>query len=66
MHTQHIIGNGTCVISCLVYIRCVFFLQWGGERFENVQKTAVRCTALPDIECYGNRTFFREGFPCIK
>ncbi|XP_064603218.1 TM2 domain-containing protein 2-like [Liolophura sinensis] len=40
--------------------------KWGGERFENVQKTAVRCTALPDIECYGNRSFFREGFPCIK
>lgn len=21
---------------------------------------------LPDIECYGSRTFFREGVPCIK
>ncbi|PVD29849.1 hypothetical protein C0Q70_09106 [Pomacea canaliculata] len=40
--------------------------KWGGERFEDVEKTKVICTALPGIECYGNRTFFRGGIPCIK
>ncbi|XP_074640340.1 TM2 domain-containing protein 2-like [Tubulanus polymorphus] len=40
--------------------------KWGGERWEDVQRTSVECTALPGIECYGNRTFFRDGFPCIK
>ncbi|XP_055874074.1 TM2 domain-containing protein CG11103-like [Biomphalaria glabrata] len=39
--------------------------KWGGERFEDVQTTSVWCTALPGIECYGNRTFLRDGFPCI-
>ncbi|KAH9499212.1 hypothetical protein Btru_004459 [Bulinus truncatus] len=38
---------------------------WGGEKFEDVQTTSVWCTALPGIECYGNRTFLRDGFPCI-
>ncbi|KAK3724302.1 hypothetical protein RRG08_043299 [Elysia crispata] len=40
--------------------------KWGGEKFEDVQKTSVWCTALPGIECFGNRTFLRDGFPCIK
>ena len=25
-----------------------------------------RCTVLDRIECYGNRTFLRGNFPCIK
>ncbi|XP_014667590.1 PREDICTED: TM2 domain-containing protein 2-like isoform X3 [Priapulus caudatus] len=40
--------------------------KWGGEKYEDMQTTAVNCTALPGIECYGNRTFMREGIPCIK
>lgn len=40
--------------------------KWGGERYEEVQKTKVLCSALPGIECYGNRTFPRDGIPCIK
>ncbi|XP_005089072.1 TM2 domain-containing protein CG11103 [Aplysia californica] len=39
--------------------------KWGGEKYEDVQNTSVWCTALPGIECYGNRTFLRDGFPCI-
>ncbi|XP_014667589.1 PREDICTED: TM2 domain-containing protein 2-like isoform X2 [Priapulus caudatus] len=34
--------------------------KWGGEKYEDMQTTAVNCTALPGIECYGNRTFMRE------
>jgi len=41
-------------------------VNWGGERYEKVEKTSVWCTALPGIECYGNRTFLRDGFPCIR
>lgn len=40
--------------------------QFGGARWEDVEKTKVSCTVLPDIECYGSRHFYREGVPCIK
>ncbi|XP_069139013.1 TM2 domain-containing protein amaretto-like [Argopecten irradians] len=40
--------------------------KYGGERYEDVQKTGVMCDVLPGIECFGKRTFIREGFPCIK
>ncbi|XP_067657436.1 TM2 domain-containing protein amaretto-like [Haliotis asinina] len=40
--------------------------EWGNERYEEVQRTAVICTALPGIECFGNRTFLKDGFPCIR
>ncbi|KAK9720669.1 hypothetical protein QE152_g21935 [Popillia japonica] len=41
-------------------------IKFGGARYEDVERTKVLCTALENIECYGNRTFFREGVPCIK
>ncbi|XP_046143216.1 TM2 domain-containing protein 2 amaretto [Osmia lignaria lignaria] len=41
-------------------------VKFGGSRYEDVEKTKVSCTVLPDIECYGQRTFTREGVPCIK
>lgn len=44
----------------------IFFLKFGGSRYEDVEKTKVSCTVLPFIECYGPRTFTREGVPCIK
>ncbi|CAN8023835.1 unnamed protein product [Ixodes persulcatus] len=40
--------------------------KFGGSKYEDVQFTAVNCTVLPNIECYGNRTFLKDGFPCIK
>ncbi|KAK7109153.1 TM2 domain-containing protein amaretto-like [Littorina saxatilis] len=40
--------------------------KWGGEKYEEVQKTKVVCKVLPGIECYGNRTFLRDGIPCIR
>lgn len=41
-------------------------LNFGGQRWEDVEKTKVCCQALECIECKGNRTFLRDGFPCIK
>nr|CAG4636666.1 EOG090X0IT6 [Eubosmina coregoni] len=41
-------------------------LKMGGQRYEDVEKTKVICTVLPDIECYGDRKFFKDGFPCLK
>ncbi|EZA62414.1 TM2 domain-containing protein [Ooceraea biroi] len=41
-------------------------VKFGGSRYEDVEKTKVSCTVLPDIECFGPRSFFREGVPCIK
>nr|CAG4651482.1 EOG090X0IT6 [Simocephalus serrulatus] len=41
-------------------------LKMGGQRYEDVEKTKVECTVLPGIECYGDRKFLRDGFPCVK
>nr|CAG4646711.1 EOG090X0IT6 [Macrothrix elegans] len=41
-------------------------LKMGGQRYEDVEKTKVNCHVLGGIECFGNRTFLRDGFPCIK
>ncbi|KAI4495396.1 hypothetical protein M0802_008786 [Mischocyttarus mexicanus] len=41
-------------------------VKFGGSRYEDVEKTKVFCNVLPDIECFGARTFFRKGVPCIK
>ena len=40
-------------------------LAFGGQRWEDVETTSVCCRALECIECRGNRTFLREGYPCI-
>ena len=41
-------------------------LAYGGQRWEEVEKTSVCCRALDCIECRGERVFLREGYPCIK
>ena len=38
----------------------------GGQRWEEVEKTRACCRALQCVECAGNRTFLRDGFPCIR
>jgi len=43
-----------------------FFLQMGGQQYEDVEKTKVYCTVLPGIECFGERKFLKDGFPCLK
>lgn len=41
-------------------------LKFGGAYYEDVEKTKVQCTVLPNIECFGSRSFLKDGFPCIK
>jgi len=41
-------------------------VKFGGSRYEEVEKTNVSCTVLPDIECWGSRTFSKDGVPCVK
>lgn len=41
-------------------------LKFGGSTYEDVEHTKVQCTVYADIDCYGNRTFFREGVPCVR
>jgi len=41
-------------------------LRFGGQKWEDVEKTSVCCRALDCIECKGKRTFLRDGYPCIK
>jgi len=41
-------------------------LRYGGQRWEDVEKSSACCRVLDCIECSGPRTFLREGFPCIR
>jgi len=41
-------------------------LKYGGQRWEEVEKSKACCRALDCIECSGPRTFLRDGFPCIR
>ncbi|XP_062911370.1 TM2 domain-containing protein 2 [Mobula hypostoma] len=41
-------------------------VKFGGQAYNEVQHTPVRCSALKDIECAGPRTFLRGNVPCIK
>lgn len=41
-------------------------VNFGGQKYNEVEFTSVKCAALDGIECHGNRTFRREGIPCIK
>jgi len=41
-------------------------LNFGGQRWEDVEKTSVCCRVLDCIECRGARVFLREGAPCVR
>ena len=41
-------------------------LKYGGQRWEEVEKSKACCRVLDCIECSGPRTFLRDGFPCIR
>lgn len=41
-------------------------LKYGGQRWEEVLHSKACCRVLDCIECSGNRTFLRDGFPCIR
>jgi len=41
-------------------------LKYGGQRWEDVEVAASCCRVLDCIECAGERTFLREGFPCVR
>ncbi len=57
-HKGNVTSYETLGYGCLEFV--------GGQRWEDVNKTRVCCRALDCIECSGNRTFLRGGFPCIK
>ena len=40
--------------------------RFGGQRHEDVQTTRVSCTVVSGVECFGNKTFVKEGVVCIK
>lgn len=41
-------------------------LKFGGSLYAEVERTAVQCSVYSDIQCYGPKTFWKEGFPCIR
>lgn len=41
-------------------------VKFGGSYYHEVEHSKSLCEALPDIECYGLRQFWRDGFPCVK
>lgn len=40
--------------------------RFGGQKYHDVEFTSTPCTVVQDIECHGNRTFLKDGFPCIR
>jgi len=38
----------------------------GGIWWEEVERASVDCQVLHGIECHGNRSFKRDGVPCVK
>ena len=50
----------------MILIMYLFIFQFGGQKYEEVQITKVKCIVLQGIECCGKREFLRDGFPCIK
>ncbi|KAG6447868.1 TM2 domain-containing protein CG11103 [Manduca sexta] len=40
--------------------------KFGGVRYDSVEKTRLQCKALDGIECFGPRSFPRDGFPCVR
>lgn len=41
-------------------------VKFGGVYYEDVERTKVVCNVLLEIECFGERSFLRAGYPCIK
>lgn len=41
-------------------------VKFGGQKYHQMEFTSTRCSVLPDIECFGNKTFMKDGFPCVK
>lgn len=41
-------------------------VKFGNYKYEQVEKAKVQCTVLEGIECFGQRIFKRDGFPCVK
>ncbi|XP_071948648.1 TM2 domain-containing protein 2-like [Antedon mediterranea] len=39
---------------------------YGKVKYQDVERTKVKCRPLPGIECYGSREFDKSGVPCIK
>jgi len=45
----------------------IMLFQWGGQRYEDVEKTRVLCRVLDGIECHGERKFLSlKEYPCVK
>ena len=41
-------------------------VNFGGQKYHEVEFTSIKCSVLDGIECHGSRTFRRDGIPCIK
>lgn len=41
-------------------------VKFGGTWWHEVERGKRECTVLGDIECYGSRSFKRDGFSCIR
>jgi TM2 domain-containing membrane protein YozV len=41
-------------------------VKFGGDRYEDVEHGSKYCSVLGGIECYGPRTFLKDGFPCVR
>ncbi|CAG2122069.1 unnamed protein product [Medioppia subpectinata] len=40
--------------------------KFGGQKYEDMQFTKRNCTVLDGIQCLGDKSFWKDGFPCVK
>jgi len=40
--------------------------KFGVQKYEDMQFTSRNCTVLEGIQCFGNKTFMKPNFPCVK
>lgn len=56
----------TYFISCKHVLELFVIFQFGNYKYEHVEKAKVQCEVLEGIECFGPRSFNKDGFPCVK
>ena len=42
------------------------FVEFGMQKFEEVETTSVECQVLPGVECYGDKFFIKYDVPCLR
>ena len=41
-------------------------IEFGGQKYEDMQFTSRNCTVIEGIQCYGPQNFMKPNFPCVR